>query len=341
MHRVAAAVGALIFVAGATPAAADVVIGPRFSYYFDNSNLRTSSLSAAQVEGPQLDPELNRQLQEIFGTDEIALTTQEEGAGVLADQITFPMIGGMINFGNDRDRFTLTAMYGSGSGRVQQVFTESSQLSIGDIGVNDLTVLRAVGTTDTDKYDVELTWQRRTSEQFAFFAGARYERLESLAEVVASQKATENIEDFLFEAINGEPRPRPGEVLFGNSFDLVSRAVLETFSVRAGVTAFVPFSENVVAFANGMLHASHQPTYSTADAVEDINGNQIALDETEVKGETSLGPDIAVGAQFILSDNLALDVRYRAILFFPVSGDSSFGDARVNHGVNLGVSLRL
>jgi len=38
---------------------------------------------------------------------------------------------------------------------------------------------------------------------------------------------------------------------------------------------------------------------------------------------------------------LALDLRYRAVLFFPLSEAESFSDARVNHGVNLGLSLRL
>jgi hypothetical protein len=34
---------AVLAAATATPARADVVIGPRVSYYFDNSNLRTST----------------------------------------------------------------------------------------------------------------------------------------------------------------------------------------------------------------------------------------------------------------------------------------------------------
>ena len=36
--------GAALATALAKPAQADVVIGPRVSYYFDNSNLRTSDL---------------------------------------------------------------------------------------------------------------------------------------------------------------------------------------------------------------------------------------------------------------------------------------------------------
>lgn len=35
------------FLASTAPARADVVVGPQVSYYFDNSNLRTSHLSGA------------------------------------------------------------------------------------------------------------------------------------------------------------------------------------------------------------------------------------------------------------------------------------------------------
>ena len=47
---------AVLAAATATPARADVVIGPRVSYYFDNSNLRTSGIDPGLDEGDALDP---------------------------------------------------------------------------------------------------------------------------------------------------------------------------------------------------------------------------------------------------------------------------------------------
>ncbi|MEO1221573.1 MAG: hypothetical protein AAFY42_09540, partial [Pseudomonadota bacterium] len=125
-------------------------------------------------------------------------------------------------------------------------------------------------------------------------------------------------------------------------FATTNEAALVTASARAGATLFAPFGDNAVAFANGMFHASYQPAYTAriitrpvSFAADDVNS------DFENPDEISIGPDIAVGAQFILSNSLALDVRYRAVLFFPISGDQSFSDARVNHGLNLGLSLRL
>ena len=106
---------AVLAAATATPARADVVIGPRVSYYFDNSNLRTSGIDPGLDEGDALDPADIAVLRTAFGV-EPQLTTVGEGEGVLSDQVGYPMIGAMVNFGDDRDRFTLTALYGSGEG---------------------------------------------------------------------------------------------------------------------------------------------------------------------------------------------------------------------------------
>ncbi len=344
MKRLLACGCGLAAIATATPAAADVTIGPRFSYYFDNSNLRTSSLDDGQLDGPQIDETATRLLQDAFGDDAL-LVERDEGTGVRADQIGFPMVGAMVNFGDDRDRVTITAMYGEGSGSLSEIRSISRELSVGDIVVTDLGTFNAIGEVDTDRYDLEVTWQRRTSENFAFFAGARYERLETSGDVFLRAALTNNIQGILDDAaaiVAGDPLPEPPNQPPPEEAFAFQRAVLETYSVRAGVTAFVPFNEGSVAFFNGMLHASHQPDYdTTTDFFQPASGD-FAFSETEsVTGETSFGPDIAVGAQFTLAENIALDIRYRAILFFPLAGEQSFSDARVNHGVNLGVSFRL
>lgn len=327
-------------IALAAPARADIVVGPRFSYYFDNSNLRTSSTSADQIMGVQVDEEATALLRREFETDEVLLSMVDEGEGILADQIGFPMAGAMVNFGDDRDRFTLTAMYGRGSGDLAQIFSRSTALDVVDIRVLDVSTLTLRGTNEIDKYDFEMTWQRRESEQIAFFAGARYERLDSTAEFFLREISTQNIADFLEEVGTGV-RPPPVDRLFALEALGSSRSSLQTFSARAGVTVFVPFGANAVAFANGMVHASYQPDYTVRDELIDTLSGSAFSDEQTATGETSVGPDIAFGAQVILTDNLALDLRYRAILFFPLGGEFAFTDVRANHGVNLGLSLRL
>ena len=325
--------------ASASPAAADVIIGPRFAYYFDNSNLRTSDGTDQALIAQQGDEAFLQNLQDIFQTDEIALDSTFEGEGVTANQIGFAMVGGMINFGDDRDRFTLSAGYGEGSGEIQLLSSTTTILSVADIEIVDIATQTLTGTVDYKRTDLEATWQRRQSERFAIFAGVRLERIEADADILVRSVQTDNISAEIRTQETGMFVPPQSGVL---EFATTNQAELVTASARAGATMFAPFGDNAVAFANGMFHASYQPAYTArivtrplSFASDDVNS------DFENPDEISVGPDIAVGAQFILSNSLALDVRYRAVLFFPISGDQSFSDARVNHGFNLGLSIRL
>lgn len=328
----------------ATPAHADVVIGPRAAYYFDNGNLRTSSIPSGQIDEAVVD-EQALELARTLYPGEVDFVGQQEAAGVLADQISVPMAGLMVNFGDDRDRITVSALYGQGSGSFTQNQSVSRTLSIqGDTAV-DFGLATATADFDYERIDLEATWQRRTSETFAFLVGVRYERLERQGDGTAAIGLTPNVDNLLLTAIAaGLNQPPPALIpqLPLQSVPITDSATQDTFSVRGGVTAFVPISENATAFFNGMVHASYQPEFevSTVFRAQAVGGQDFIQTET-TEAEISLGPDFAVGAQFILTDGLALDVRYRANLFFPLSGEQDFSDARVNHGVNLGLSLRL
>jgi len=326
-------------IVSASPAAADVIVGPRVAYYFDNSNLRTSDGTDQVLIAQQGDEAFVQTLRDAFQTDDVAFDTTFEGEGVTANQIGFAMVGGMINFGDDRDRFTLSAGYGEGSGEIQLLSSTTSTLSVGDTSITDIATQTLSGDVDYTRIDLEATWQRRQNEQFAFFAGVRFERIQADAEINIRSAQTGNISAEILTQESGMFIPPQSGVL---EFVTTNEAELVTASARGGATLFAPFGDNAVAFANGMLHASYQPAYTAriitrplSDASGDINS------DFENPDEISFGPDIAVGAQFILSNSLALDLRYRAVLFFPVSGDQSFSDARVNHGFNLGLSLRL
>lgn len=324
----------------ASPAHADIVVGPRVSYYFDNSNLRTSDLDGLRDSLVVIDEGITQVLIDATGDDGIAVLVQDNGSASNSDQVGFLMYGGMINFGDDRDRFTLTAMYGSGSAVTELVSSRNVEFQQGDIGISQITIIQTVVEDEVERIDVEASWQRRINENFAITAGARYERLDISGAGAIVIQETDGVDRVVAEILGAEAPSRNLDVAAFPTFILTERT-LETYSARAGVTAFVPFSESGVAFFNGMVHASHQPGSNFATAFLNFNEDQIGVEVREDSGETSIGPDFAVGAQFIITDNLALDIRYRAILFFPLSGDFDFSDARANHGVNVGISLRL
>lgn len=329
----------LAAIASASPAAADVIIGPRVAYYFDNSNLRTSDGTDQALIAQQADEAFLADLRDVFQTEDVALSSTFEGEGVTANQIGFAMAGGMINFGDDRDRFTLSGLYGEGSGSIELLSSTTTVLSVGNFDITDLSTQTLIGTVDYKKVDLEATWQRRQNEQFAIFAGVRYERIAADADINVRSAQTDIITAVIESAQAGVNIPAQSGVL---EFATNSEAELATFSARAGATMFAPIGENAVAFANGMVHASYQPAYTARLVFQSVSfASDPVESDVDNASEISFGPDIAVGAQFLLSDALALDVRYRAILFFPLSGEQSFSDARVNHGFNLGLSLRL
>ncbi|MEZ5696031.1 MAG: hypothetical protein R3E18_06225 [Sphingomonadaceae bacterium] len=211
---------------------------------------------------------------------------------------------------------------------------------MGDIGINELSIIQTVVDDKVDRFDLELTWQRRINENFAILAGARYERLDIAGQGTVTIQETDAVRSFVAETL-GEELPNRNLDGANQPTTIATDRKLETLSARFGVTAFIPFNGSAVAFFSGMVQGSYQPDSNFGTRFFGVNGNLVREENRKDRGELSVGPDFAVGAQFILTDNIALDIRYRAILYFPLSGDFSFGDSRVNHGINLGVSFRL
>ena len=85
--RVALVSGFLFF---AQSAQAEVIIGPRVSYYFDNSNLRTSDLTNENglIASFDISPEVEQFLAQ---TPDASLDV-EDRASSIGDQIAYPMI---------------------------------------------------------------------------------------------------------------------------------------------------------------------------------------------------------------------------------------------------------
>lgn len=315
-----------------TPAQAEIIIGPRVSYYFENSNLRTSNLVGSNQ--PILNPQLEMEFEQATGLD--ATFAGEENISSLGDQTSFPMIGGTISAGDDKDRFTLTTMFGSGSGGQTQTLVTTERLVLGPSNITDFQVVEVDAQLNIDRYDFELTWQRRLNEKFAIFGGLRYERLEVDAPTTVVGDATFNIPNTLLDVTNS---PEPRMAAFSSTDEFLIDFTVETYSARVGATAFVPIDQSITAFFNGMLHASYQPAYTVTQRNAAAPNDQPFTFKSS--SETSIGPDFAVGMQVGIAPNVAMDVRYRAIIFFPIGGELAFDDVRVNHGVNLGLSFRL
>lgn len=157
---------------------ADVIVGPRVAYYFDNSNLRTSSIAGGVQDESVLFDEQRLDQLEALAPGEVTAIAQQDGIGVLADQIAVPMYGVTVNFGDDRDRFTFTGLYGEGSGSFSQTQAVSTVFEFRDVLAVDFGRFVNDIEFDYERVDLEATWQRRTSENFAFLLGVRYERLE-------------------------------------------------------------------------------------------------------------------------------------------------------------------
>jgi len=324
----------------AVPAAAhaDVTIGPRFSYYIDNSNLRSSNVDGLRDALRVVDDQVTADLRAALNPAQVTLTEADNGNATNADQITFPMFGALVNFGDDRDRFTIMGMYGKGTTRNELVSTRELTLMVDAATFNEISVIETVSDDEIERFDVELTWQRRLNERLAILGGVRYERLDKTGSGQVSITDTDEVRQFISGTLGNID---PGQAAFGAPQRLSTVSMLETYSARIGVTAFVPASENTVLFFSGMVQGGYQPSTPVDTQFFDQNGLVVREEARKDRSEFSAGPDFAVGAQFMLADDIALDVRYRAIVSFPLSGELSFSDTRINHGVNLGVSFRL
>ena len=316
---------------------ADVTIGPRFSYYVDNSNLRSSNVDGLRDDLRVVDDQVAADLTAALSPAQVTLTETDNGRATNAEEVTFPMFGALINFGDDRDRFTIMGMYGKGTTRNELLSTRELTLMVDTATFNEISVIETITDDEIERFDIELTWQRRLNEELAILGGVRYERLNKTGSGRVSITDTDEVRQFISTTL--------GTTGNGGGFGAPQRigtiSNLETYSARLGVTAFVPASQNTVLFFSGMVQGGYQPATPVDTQFFDRDGLVVREEARQDRSEFSAGPDFAVGAQFMVSDDIALDVRYRAIVSFPLSGEFSFSDARVNHGVNLGVSLRL
>lgn len=314
---------------------ADVTVSPRVSYYFDNSNQRGSGLDrAAQIDPAEIDRQTTF-LQSIYGPDS-GVEYTVTGTGGQASQLPVPMFGLAVTVGSDDLSFTFTGMYGKGHQTIKTTSTVFQETVLAGFAATDTLTVTGQGRNDAKRYDFEATAQKRLNERFAIIGGFRYERVTGRADVTFNSTASNNASNL-------------GALLTGDTldFDIVTAngssrftATSEVYSARGGISGYIPFSQTGTVFLTGMLHVSHETNGKSTQVATDPVTGAVTRTTSSEPSETTLGPDFAVGAQFGLAENLAFDIRYRAAVYFPVSGPRDFKDPRVNHGVNMGISYR-
>lgn len=322
----------------AAPAQADFSFSPRFFLYFDNAYQRSSGFDDVTTGLAAEDADLSQQLTDAYGTPVTVLTHNVTAASINNQQV-YPLFGAAVTADLDsakRTQLTLSALYGKANGDMRLVQTFNQDFTVMGFTARDLVTTNLVGKVEAKRLDLELSLQHRLNERFALLGGLRYERIEAKGTV-----------DFQYQSSNNAANVF--SVLFGDSslildlYDvqgtMTSKGTDHIFSGRFGGAAFANINQRNMVYLNGLMHVTHVPSTNGKSRFiapdEDIDRSETI----KIKGETAIGPDIAVGYVHRFTDKIGLDVRYRAIVYFPVSGPRDFDDPRVNHGINAGLTF--
>jgi opacity protein-like surface antigen len=316
-------------------ALAEVIVSPRVSYFFDNVNQRASGLDDAATLDEEDVRAQTEILQDLFGPD-AGVEYAVDGVGINNDQLALPMYGLAVTLIQGDWSVTATGMYGKGDGTARANATAIQTTSVLGLQATDVVAFNSTGTQQFERIDLELTAQKRINERFAVMGGVRYERVDSVLNGSSNFTISNNASNLISLLID---EPFKFNLMQANSPQLIE-GTYEVFSIRGGVAGFIPFGEGNAVFLNGMVHLSHEPaTELSVTQLDFVTGTEVTT-QSRQGSETTIGPDMAVGVQFSLSDSVSLDVRYRGAFYFPLAGGANFNDVRVNHGVNAGVSFR-
>lgn len=322
----------------AAPAQADFTFSPRFFLYFDNASQRQSGFESIAGLATEQDAIESARLTDAFGTP-VVVETDDVNSASINNQVVYPLFGGALgySFGQDnRTTVTFSALYGKSNSDFRTLQTINQSISALGFTGDDILVLTMEGPVKTKRLDLELTLQHRLNERFALLGGLRYEHLESKGKFDSGFTSSNNASN-LFQLLFGD-----GDIELGLNNSEGTSTVTTTdniYSLRFGGAAFAPIGKRNMVYVNGLLHVTH-----TADAKGKTRFTvpEVDLDQSgdiKVEGETTFGPDLTVGYQHRFTDTVGLDLRYRGIFYFPVTGTKDFDDPRVNHGLNVGLTF--
>jgi hypothetical protein len=322
----------------AAPAQADFSISPRFSIYFDNAYQRSSGFDSQNALLTGADADASAELSDFFGTP-VDVDTHDAVSASISNQQVYPLFGAAFTADLDsakRTQLTFSALYGESTSDLATLQTFQQDISAEGVTAQDVLTQHISGKSKAKRLDLELTLQHRLNERFALLGGLRYERIKSHGTFDFNNTASNNAQN-LFSILFGS-----GEVEIGineTNGTMINKVTDDVFSARIGGAAFANMDQRNLVYLNGLVHFTHQSAHGVESR---LIIPELDLDETnsiDIKSETAIGPDISVGYVHRFTDTIGLDVRYRAIVYFPVGGNRDFDDPRVNHGVNAGLTF--
>ncbi|MCP4274426.1 MAG: hypothetical protein GY781_21080 [Gammaproteobacteria bacterium] len=214
--------------------------------------------------------------------------------------------------------FTLTALNGSDSENRSNLGGNVIELDNG----TRVVFTETYHDQDLDRTDIEFTAQTQINDLSSWVVGLRYERSRLTLNTTSRYAVANTPEEYQEQTnLNGTVRIVSPEPYVGNGgYDL--------YTLRAGVAGTFPINSSGSQrfYANGLLFLGRQLEI-------DNNDSQLFEDRTLV------GPDISVGYLVSLGDSISFDVRYRALFYYPLSGDSDGDSPDSTHGVNLGINV--
>jgi hypothetical protein len=319
----------------AAPAQADFSFSPRFFLYFDNAYQRSSGFDEQNSLLVEADADAEEDLSDFFGTP-VDVDSHDAVSASISNQQVYPLFGAAFTADLDsskRTQITVSALYGKSTTDVATLQTIEQDITVEGFTAQDVITQHVSGKSKAKRLDLELTLQHRLNERFALLGGLRYERITSKGTFDFNSVASNNASN-LFELLFGE-----GDIVIGlnESNGTMTNSVTDNiFSARVGGAAFANLDQRNLVYLNGLLHYTHQ---SADDVKSRLVVPDLDFDESQdldIKSESAIGPDFSVGYVHRFTDTIGLDVRYRAIVYFPISGSRDFDDTRVNHGINAG-----
>lgn len=234
-----------------------------------------------------------------------------------------PMLGASIAYRSDsflpKTTFTLTGLFGSDNSLLTR--RGSSVIPVTSNGRTRDQINSSVERTPEHlkRRDFELTAQTRINDLLSWMVGVRYERARvRFTPTVTSTSSNPFATDFT------PPQPSVTTTVttspsFNGGYDL--------YSARAGMSLIAPLNENRtdMLYANGMAFMGHRSNKDHQAAPQYDNA-------------TFIGPDLTVGYAHRFGGNVTIDVRYRALFFFSISGAGKFSEPKNTHGPSVAVA---
>jgi hypothetical protein len=259
-------------------------------------------------------------------------------------QAKYPQFGGTLTFdwrGSETTQLALTALYGETDAELNEITTQYFRYSAFNSSAIDSIELATSAEGRLKRLDLEITMQHRLNENFSLIGGVRAERTEARFDFSTTSFASANLYNLFAYNLTliylQNNLPVPPNLLPTYTLNPAATTGTQTqttwiYSGRFGAAAYAPVGEKHLFYVNGLVHVSHTPQANSTQ----VFSNGFTSRTRGFADETTIGPDISVGYMYRFTDRFGVDLRYRAAVYFPVSGDFDFEDARVNHGASIG-----